>query len=940
MNCCGVSGPPEIISARYTFQQLFDVYYGSSARAKQKQATPLIQASMGQMKGLQQFISDLRIVQSQEEHDRRVNLEIVNIQKQFTQKLSGYQKKKYVSKLVYIYLTSNCNIHQFDVRFGGDQARSLVASTVYSEKFTGYLAISLMNDPDEQVIESIRKDLASPDQESNILALQCIASLGNHKWSELFVESVFQTLRSATAPPLLKKKAALAMLKLVRSNKESLLRHQAWIPRILAISDDPHWGVFLSILPLIEFIALEIDLTSAQQLVPTMAKKLSLLVLEPNSVPHEYIFNGIVCPWTIIKICKLLTILIPDSKTINVDLHSLRLLRECVSKSIGQFGIRANNDTNARTVHNSILLAVISLATHLDPSPEALKSSIDAITKLLDSKEMNTRYLALDSLITLSSQHNSLQTSQRHLLKILQLLKDQDTSIGKKALELVYVMTDSASITYVVSELFKLMPTVDSTLRYEISIKISVLAERFGTSAHWYVSTMLELIDTNGSTINDSIWERIVQIVVNNENLHSFTCSLIMKYITKKDFTESMVKIACHVIGEFGILIGSRHSISQQFDIMIQLYFFVSNDTRGMILLALMKLLRFTPDDKKVKSKLIKILRMEVNSINSELQQRSFEYLNLIQRLSTEPGRSLFMFTFAETPAFNTKQNTLMLRLGKSNSLAKRESIQSTDNLLAKPDDKPKLEGPLSPNWQAGFYRLYEFDQGIFFENSLLKVVLRVRHDDTYRHLLRYHFQFLNKSPQPMQSFLATLTNYKTVNPGLVAHLTELPATEVPVNGRSTAELKVTLRIPFPKEEIPNLRIQFSSGGGFNNFRLKLPIFMSKFLSPTDLALPVFLQHWKRIEALKNGEATSALTSDIDRERLHRLLGKLGLSLIEQGSFIFASGILHTAQGKFGTLLKVKTLNPGMEFSMRVTEEGVAYLLLESLIDFLKHHVP
>lgn len=62
---------------------------------------------------------------------KRINKEKANIRKNFTdtkKKLSEYDKKKYVAKLMYIFMLG------YDVDFGHTQAFNLLSSTEYSNK--------------------------------------------------------------------------------------------------------------------------------------------------------------------------------------------------------------------------------------------------------------------------------------------------------------------------------------------------------------------------------------------------------------------------------------------------------------------------------------------------------------------------------------------------------------------------------------------------------------------------------------------------------------------------------------------------------------------------------------------------------------------------------------------------------------------------------------
>lgn len=73
--------------------------------------------------------------------------------------LDGYHKKKYVCKLLFIFLLGH------DVDFGHIEAVNLLSSNKYTEKQIGYLFISvLLNEGNELIkliIQNIKNDLSS-----------------------------------------------------------------------------------------------------------------------------------------------------------------------------------------------------------------------------------------------------------------------------------------------------------------------------------------------------------------------------------------------------------------------------------------------------------------------------------------------------------------------------------------------------------------------------------------------------------------------------------------------------------------------------------------------------------------------------------------------------------------------------------------------------------
>lgn len=67
------------------------------------------------MRGLNTFITDIRHCQNKEQEQKRVEEELAKIRNKFTSQkgLAGYQKKKYVWKLLYIHILGKQNYKLF-----------------------------------------------------------------------------------------------------------------------------------------------------------------------------------------------------------------------------------------------------------------------------------------------------------------------------------------------------------------------------------------------------------------------------------------------------------------------------------------------------------------------------------------------------------------------------------------------------------------------------------------------------------------------------------------------------------------------------------------------------------------------------------------------------------------------------------------------------------
>ncbi|XP_026064424.1 AP-2 complex subunit alpha-2-like [Carassius auratus] len=142
------------------------------------------------MRGLAVFISDIRNCKSKEAEIKRINKELANIRSKFKgdKALDGYSKKKYVCKLLFIFLLGH------DIDFGHMEAVNLLSSNKYTEKQIGYLFISVLVNSNSELIRlinnAIKNDLSSRNPTFMCLALHCIANVGSREMAEAFAGEI------------------------------------------------------------------------------------------------------------------------------------------------------------------------------------------------------------------------------------------------------------------------------------------------------------------------------------------------------------------------------------------------------------------------------------------------------------------------------------------------------------------------------------------------------------------------------------------------------------------------------------------------------------------------------------------------------------------------------------------------------------------------------
>ncbi|SCU93459.1 LAFA_0F16512g1_1 [Lachancea sp. 'fantastica'] len=943
--------------------------------------------SHNSMKGLQLFIADLRGSVHAEDREKRIQAELVNIRRQFgannekergksgvspltTSSMNGYQRKKYIAKLAYILIATNTT-RIADVMFGLDECCELMASSVYSEKYVAYMTLEMLycspivaQEAGDRIIQQLKHDLASASDDSVSLALNFLAIVGkfNSQLTAELIHEVFQVLRSPTSAQILKKKSALAFLALLRNDSSILTqdsrRKQLWIQRITSLLDDStNHRLMISVLPLIDYIARDVDGQACVKLIPQLSDILYNCISGKGEASydlpgHQKMPN----PWLVTKIVAILNYLIssPSSSSgeitfSNIDQGTLGKLRTSVTKAI-EIGTEPAVDAVSRTVKNTILFSLINFASKLDPSADAIVSSVNALCSLLASTEINTRYLTLDCLIKLCSVSGKSARDDvraKHMDQLFTLLlTERDTSILRKLVDLLYTLTDSSNVQPIVNVLLKYMMDAkqsDNSIRTDISVKIAVLTEKFATDTTWYVVVSLDLLALPTSSLASSdIWQRICQIVVNNKSLQLLTCRRLLEYLYEPgNVSEAIVKASAFILGEHADLLAPDTSCGEIFNLFTDKYFSVSNLCRAMILTTMMKLYKRDAD---IGSAVIKFFQLELNSLDVELQTRSYEYLKIIQ-LEKLTGVKLVEALFEPMAPFSSKKNPLLSRLGGSvlSNSDSASDISNGNSISTAPTPPPTRKNKtvlqnnkhddqqLAAGWQEGFGRMLRHKQGVFCTSPFLKIFYRLSVAPAQPELLDVVLTYVNVSDQPITSLLTDLIPSKTDNdPPYIMKVLSVPNLKLSQGERTLHRFEILTRHASPVEQSPILNLSFKCGGHSSEISLKVAAGITNTISTGQqkgqVNLSQFVQRWRALgDALgRDGEYHIKTKSVQSLEQIYACMQKMGFDVVDQAiaeDTIFAAGIVHTKiDGNSGSLLKLRWQKDGVDITCKTTK--------------------
>ncbi|CAH9070925.1 unnamed protein product [Cuscuta europaea] len=652
------------------------------------------------MRGLSVFISDIRNCQNKEQERLRVDKELGNIRTRFKNEkgLTPYEKKKYVWKMLYIFMLG------YDVDFGHMEAVSLISAPKYPEKQVGYIVTScLLNENHDFLrlaINAVRNDIIGRNETFQCLALTLVGNIGGREFAESLAPDVQKLLISSSCRPLVRKKAGLCLLRLFRKNPDAV-NVDGWSDRMAQLLDERDLGVLTSSMSLL--VALVSNNHEAYwNCLPKCVKILERLARNQD-VPQEYTYYGIPSPWLQVKTMRALQYF----PTIE-DPNTRRSLFEVLQRIL--MGTDVVKNVNKNNASHAVLFESLALVMHLDAEKEMMSQCVALLGKFIAVREPNIRYLGLENMTRMLMVTDVQDIIKRHQPQIITSLKDPDISIRRRALDLLYGMCDVSNAKDIVEELLQYLSTAEFAMREELALKVAILAEKFAPDLSWYVDVILQLIDKAGEFVSDDIWFRVVQFVTNNEDLQPYAALKAKEYLDKPAIHETMVRVSAYILGEYSHFLARRPGCSPKeiFSIIHDKFPAVSTSTIPILLSTYAKILMHNqPPDPELQNQIWAIFRKYESCIDVEIQQRAVEYLELSRK-----GAAL-MDVLAEMPKFPERQSPLIKKAEDSEADTAEQSAiklraqqqQQPSNALVVTDHQRPANGS-TPVSQLGLVKI------------------------------------------------------------------------------------------------------------------------------------------------------------------------------------------------------------------------------------------
>ena len=498
-----------------------------------------------EMTGLHHFIASIRSCN----HNKALEADVINkelgkIRAKFKDKasLTSYNRRKYTCKLIFISMMG------YTINFGQMEGIELLCSKSESDKFIGYLSITMFLDETNELIplitNTVHMDLESGLEFNITLSLSIICNICSYTFAETMGESVFKLLHTDTLP-IVKKRALLTTLRIFKKFPELVPVNQVLTAAVKLIDITQLPGILSSALSLIigVFSCKKLYLFKHFEDVPDtldialihkVPKVVIMLMIDLTERKGNTTWGTL--PWIQTRTLQLLQLCIcPNDPGLKTKLWgSVEKTLRLILTSIVSANKNASYSTGSMLTL-MVLTEIVGCAVRWS-APCTVMELIAEVLELLKSNTNNYTCLFLKCFNRLSytkPEHlNYVALSSVHQQFILDCLRSTDASVRKLALHSVYNIASPENIELIVNDLVSLMEVVDESFKCELVPIIAAIAEKHCPSIDSYINILVHLLINHGIHGSNGVWHRFFHVIASHRKGVQIKCAnLIFSYL-------------------------------------------------------------------------------------------------------------------------------------------------------------------------------------------------------------------------------------------------------------------------------------------------------------------------------------------------------------------------------------------------------------------------
>ena len=597
------------------------------------------------MGSLRSFIKAVRKAKTIADERAVIQKESASIRTSFRDvQLDHTSRRINISKLLYLYIMGE------KTHFGQVECLKLLASPRFADKRLGYLACMLILDENQEVLTLLTNSLDNDMQHPNAyivgLALTCLGNIASPELARDLYTNVETILDSKNT--FLKKKACFVAAKLVEKEPDLA---EFFVPKALSLINEKNPSVLLGTLCLIQALYNNASDEFGDELVNVLPKVVNHLKrVTTSGYQPDYDVMGTTDPFLQVSLLSTIRTLAVGGASLGSGSNSGSAPSQKINEEINDIltQVASNLDSGKNAAHAILYECVKTIfAINSDQSLRIL--GVNILGKFLATKDNNTRYVALDTLLTIVAIEPL--AVQRHRATIVNCLTDGDISIRRRALELSFGIINEQNIRVLAREILVFLENCsDAELKTYVTSQLTIAANKYSPNDKWHFDTLIRTLKAGGSSVTQDIVSNILALILqcNDSELRKHVVSSLLSHCLDDQNQFGLSLITIWSLGEYGdIVLGTQvelnakqptkdssvvfveeSTISGLFDKILDNSVYTEHERIQLTAYLLTAALKLSVKFKN--SKVIEHLRQLINSktydSNLEIQIRAVEY--------------------------------------------------------------------------------------------------------------------------------------------------------------------------------------------------------------------------------------------------------------------------------------------------------------------------
>ena len=436
---------------------------------------------------------------SKQEEDRIIAKEIQVLKQKLeptpqgvTHPLQSKKKaREFLVRLLYVEMLGH------DASFGYIKAVEMAASASLYHKRTGYLVCGACLAPDHEfrfmLVNQMQRDL----QSANVLEI-CGGLLAS---TSLITADMVPAMFGLVTKLLdhdsetVRKKAILTLHRFHDLSPDVVTDVELY-EKVRKVLCDRDPAVMGSCLNVIEAMAVN-DPTRLKDLIPSLVSILKQI--GEHRLPTDFDYHRVPAPWMQIKIVRILSLLGQGDSQASSGMYEI--LMDTMKKA--DVGIN---------VGYAIVYECIKCITKIYPNTKLLDAAADAISRFIESRSHNLKYLGVTGLAMIVETHP--QYAAQHQMAVMDCLEDPDETLQRKTLDLLYRMTNPVNVEFITDKLLDfLRGTTDLFLKQQLTSRVCSVAERYAPNNSWYIRTVTQLFEISGDMVSTEVAQNLMSLI-------------------------------------------------------------------------------------------------------------------------------------------------------------------------------------------------------------------------------------------------------------------------------------------------------------------------------------------------------------------------------------------------------------------------------------------